>query len=118
MSTLTGHTRAIAASKVAGTNVYNQTGENIGQVEDVILDKLSNNILFAVLGFGGFLGLGEKYHAMPWSMLDYDTDKEGYVVRLDTEALKAAPVYEMKDLIANDGAKTQLPALDYYSRFH
>ena len=57
MPTQKGHTRAIPASKVKGTTVYNTAGENIGQVEDIILDKTSNNIMFAVLGFGGFLSV-------------------------------------------------------------
>jgi sporulation protein YlmC with PRC-barrel domain len=75
MPTATGHTQAIAASRVKNTNVYNTGGEKIGRVEDVVLDKLSNNIMFAVIGFGGFLGMGEKYHPIPWSLLDYDKQK-------------------------------------------
>lgn len=115
MTTSTGHTRAILASKVSGSDVYDARGEHIGHVEDVVLDKLSNDILFAVLGFGGFLGIGEKYHAMPWSMLDYDQTKGGYVVGLDRSALAAAPVYELDDLVAADGA-ARAPDLTYYDR--
>jgi sporulation protein YlmC with PRC-barrel domain len=58
MTTTTGHTKAIQASRVIGTSVYNTAGENIGTIEDVMLDKLSNGIMFAVIGFGGFLGIG------------------------------------------------------------
>jgi sporulation protein YlmC with PRC-barrel domain len=76
MATLAGHTEAIRASRVIGTSVYNTAGENIGTIEDVMLDKLSNGIMFAVIGFGGFLGIGEKYHAIPWSVLDYETSRE------------------------------------------
>lgn len=117
MPTSTGHTRAIPSSKVVGSNVYDMGGEKIGHVEDVVLDKLSNNIMFAVLGFGGFLGIGEKYHAMPWSMLDFDEAKGGYVVQLDANTLAAAPAYELADLIAADGATTT-PNLDYYAKPH
>lgn len=117
MPTPSGHTRAIAASKVVGTDVYNAAGDHIGHVEEVVLDKMSNNVMFAVLGFGGFLGIGEKYHAMPWSILDYDKDKGGYVVPLDKEALKAAPVYDLDDLVKSDGGERS-PSLEYYSRFH
>ena len=60
MTTASGHTSAIRANKVIGTGVKNRSGENIGKVEDVVLDKLSDNILFAVVGFGGFLGMNEK----------------------------------------------------------
>ena len=70
MPTPSGHTSAIRASKVKGTSVYNTAGESIGTVEDIVLNKTSNDIMFAVLGFGGFLGIGEKYHPVPWSLLD------------------------------------------------
>jgi len=103
MPTTTGHTRAIRASKVQGTTVYNPKGESIGSVEDVVLDKKSNDIMFAVLGFGGFLGIGEKYHPLPWSLLNYDDDKGGYVVALSKDELKAAPAYAIDDLTKNDG---------------
>jgi sporulation protein YlmC with PRC-barrel domain len=116
MPTMSGHTSAIAASKFSGTSVYNSDGEHIGQVEDIVLDKMSDKILFAVLGFGGFLGMGEKFHAMPWSMLDYDEDFGGYVVSLDRAALENAPAYDMKDLIDNDGT-ARTPAMDYYARY-
>lgn len=117
MPTPTGHTRAIPASKVVGTDVYNAQGDHIGHVEEVVLDKMSNNIMFAVLGFGGFLGIGEKYHAMPWSMLDYDTDKGGYIVGLDKSVLQGAPVYDLDDLVKGDGTD-KARAMDYYSKFH
>jgi sporulation protein YlmC with PRC-barrel domain len=76
MTTHTGHTEAIPASKVMGTPVYNTAGDHIGTIEDVMLDKTSNGIMFAVIGFGGFLGIGEKYHAIPWSVLDYQRSQE------------------------------------------
>ena len=117
MPTSTGHTRAIAASKVTGTHVYNTRGDHIGHVEDVVLDKMSNEVMFAVLGFGGFLGIGEKYHAMPWSLLDYDENKGGYVVGLAQDVLKGAPAHSLSELIANDGAASRT-ASEYYSRFN
>lgn len=103
MPTQKGHTRAIAASKVQGTPVYNTAGESIGQVEDLVLDKTSNNIMFAVLGFGGFLGMGEKYHPIPWSVLTYDEDKGGYIVPYSKDVLKNAPAYDINDLTKHDG---------------
>jgi sporulation protein YlmC with PRC-barrel domain len=115
MPTASGHTTAIAASKVTGTDVYNTAGESIGHVEDIVLDKLSDKVLFAVLGFGGFLGIGEKFHAMPWSMLDYVPAQGGYVVGLSKQELERAPTYDLKDLIRNDGKGTT-PSFDYYSK--
>ena len=103
MPTASGHTTAIRASKVKGTTVYNAAGDKIGHVEDVILDKQSNRVMFAALGFGGFLGMGEKYAPVPWAALDYNEDKGGYVIPLSTDELKRAPAYEMSDLVKEDG---------------
>jgi len=103
MTTSSGHTTAILASKVKGTSVYNNSGDKIGTVEDVVLDKASNQIMFAALGFGGVLGMGEKYYPVPWSMLNYDEDKGGYVVPLDKDRLESAPAYDLKDLTKHDG---------------
>ena len=104
MTTSSGHTTAILASKVKGTAVYNSSGDRIGTVEDVVLDKQSNQIMFAALGFGGFVGIGEKYYPVPWSMLNYDENKGGYVVPLDRERIENAPAYDLKDLTKHDGS--------------
>ena len=82
---------AIRAKKVLGTSVKDPTGDKIGSVEDIVLDKLSNNIVFAIVGFGGFMGMGEKYHPIPWSSLKYDEREGGYVVNFTKEQLQAAP---------------------------
>src|SRR5580704_6036784 len=103
MATVSGHTSAIRAKKVLGTNVNDTSGSKIGTIEDVILDKNSNSILFAVVGFGGFLGMNEKYHPIPWSSLDYDPDDGAYVVSFTKEQLKAAPSGSIDELIQDDG---------------
>jgi sporulation protein YlmC with PRC-barrel domain len=104
MTTSSGHTSAILASRVKGTAVYDGSGDKIGTVEDVVLDKTSNRIMFAALGFGGILGMGEKYCPVPWSLLNYDENKGGYVVPLTKDRLKTAPAYELKDLTKHDGS--------------
>jgi len=116
MTTSSGHTSAILASRVNGTNVYNSTGDKIGHVEDVVLDKQSNRIMFAALGIGGFLGIGEKFHPVPWSVLDYDKDKGGYVVPLSKDVLQNAPTSDLSDLTKNDGKFGDLreASYDYY----
>ncbi|HTV52212.1 MAG TPA: PRC-barrel domain-containing protein [Steroidobacteraceae bacterium] len=114
MTTATGHTSAIRAKKVIGTNVTNPSGEKIGQVEDVMLDKQSNHILFAVVGFGGFLGMGEKYHPLPWSTLDYDESRNAYVVSYTKEQLRAAPAGSIDELTQNDGGDFRERVYDYY----
>ena len=114
MTTQTGHTEAIAASRVIGTSVYNTEGTHIGSIEDVMLDKTSNGIMFAVIGFGGFLGIGEKYHAIPWASLDYDEDKGGYVVPFSKDQLEAAPSYSINELAGADGETARDASYDYY----
>jgi sporulation protein YlmC with PRC-barrel domain len=114
MTTSSGHTSAIRAKKVIGSNVTDPAGKKIGQVEDVVLDKQSNSILFAVVGFGGFLGAGEKYHPIPWSSLDYDPAKDAYVVEYTKEQLKAAPVGSIEELTRSDGNAYRERAFDYY----
>src|SRR5262252_2766403 len=103
MTTATGHTSAIRAGKAIGTNVYDRSGKSIGEVKDIILDKTSNNILFAVVSFGGFLGMGEKYHPIPWAALDYEPAEASYVVNYTKEQLEAAPTGSIEDLTRDDG---------------
>jgi sporulation protein YlmC with PRC-barrel domain len=113
MTTSSGHTTAILASRVKGTSVYNDRGEKIGTVEDIVLDKQSNHIMFAALGFGGFLGMGEKYYPVPWSMLDYREEKGGYVVPLTKERLEHAPAYALNDLTKHDGSLGEIREKTY-----
>jgi sporulation protein YlmC with PRC-barrel domain len=83
----------ISASKVSGASVYNRTGESIGQIHDVMVDKVSGKVAYAILSFGGFLGMGESYHPLPWSLLRYDPGMTGYVVNLSKEKLQSGPSY-------------------------
>jgi len=87
----------IAAEKVNGTNVYNPAGDKLGSVEDIMIDKVSGKAIYAVMSFGGFLGIGDKHHPLPWSSLKYDKQKEGYVVNLDKRTLEGAPSYEVDE---------------------
>jgi sporulation protein YlmC with PRC-barrel domain len=114
MTTASGHTSAICASKVIGTNVKDPAGQTIGEVEDVVLDKQSNSILFAVVGFGGFLGMAEKYHPIPWSSLMYDADDNAYIVEYTKEQLQAAPAGSIEELTGEDGAVVRDRAHAYY----
>ncbi|HKU14774.1 MAG TPA: PRC-barrel domain-containing protein [Steroidobacteraceae bacterium] len=114
MTTSTGHTSAIRASKVIGTVVKDSAGERLGKVEDVVLDKQSNNIMFGVMSFGGVLGMGEKYHPVPWAALNYDETEGAYVINLTKDQLKAAPADSLEELTRNDGQAYRDRAFDYY----
>mgnify|MGYP000201889584 CR=1 FL=1 len=112
--TPSGHTSAICASRVMGTNVKDRSGTTIGEVKEIVLDKMSNNIMFAVVGFGGFLSIGEKYHPIPWASLDYDESKNAYVGDFTKEQLTAAPSDSIEALTKSSGASYRDRAFDYY----
>jgi sporulation protein YlmC with PRC-barrel domain len=85
--------RMIAADQVEGTKVYNRSGESLGTVEDLIIDKVGGKVAYAVVGFGGFLGIGDRHYPLPWEKLTYDTNMGGFVVDLDRRMLEGAPSY-------------------------
>jgi len=85
--------RLIASNKVEGTAVYNRNGDRLGTVHNFMVDKRSGQAEYAVMSFGGFLGIGESYHPLPWKILTYDTGQGGYVVDLDQSLLEKAPSY-------------------------
>ena len=114
MTAASAHGPAICASKVIGTNVQDTSGRKIGEVEDVVLDKQSNNILFAVVGFGGFLGVAEKYHPIPWSSLSYDEDEKAYIVSYTEEQLRAAPAGSIDELTMDGGLSARNRTYTYY----
>ena len=87
----------IAADKVEGTSVYNRAGEKLGTVDHVMIDKLGGKVCYAIMSFGGFLGIGESYHPLPWQKLSYDRNKGGFVVDLDKRQLEGAPYYKESD---------------------
>jgi sporulation protein YlmC with PRC-barrel domain len=84
----------IAADKVTGTSVYDLVGDKLGSIDDIMIDKVSGRAIYAVMSFGGFLGMGEKFHPLPWAKLKYDARKGGYIVNLDKKVLEGAPSYD------------------------
>jgi sporulation protein YlmC with PRC-barrel domain len=105
----------IAASKVNGTNVYNPGGDKLGSIYDVMLNKQSGRATYAIMSFGGFLGIGEKYHPLPWAELRYDPVQDGYVVNIDRGMLEGAPAYDSYDTTAWGDASVWGPRVnDYY----
>ena len=84
----------ISSDRVEGTDVYDTSGEKLGSINCVMIDKVSGQTRYAVMEFGGFLGMGTDNYPLPWSMLKYDTAKEGYVVPVDKAKLENAPKYE------------------------
>jgi sporulation protein YlmC with PRC-barrel domain len=84
----------IGSDKVEGTAVYDAQGKRIGKVERLMIDKRGGQVAYAVLSFGGFLGIGANHYPIPWSMLNYNEELGGYQVDLTEEQLKSAPKIE------------------------
>ena len=92
----------ISSDKVEGTSVYNNAGDKLGSIDDLMIDKRSGQVRYAVMEFGGFLGIDTDRYPIPWNMLKYDTEKDGYVVPLDKSKLENAPKYQDKEVPAYD----------------
>jgi hypothetical protein len=90
-------TDLIASNKVEGTAVYNNAGERLGDVYNFMVGKRSGRVAYAVMSFGGFLGIGQRYHALPWNVLTYDTSRGGYVIDATKDRLLSAPSYQMSE---------------------
>ena len=89
--------RLIASDRVEGTAVYDAEGQHLGTVHNFMVDKVSGQVAYAVLSFGGFLGLGESYHPLPWRSLRYSVELGGYVVDIDKDTLARAPTHGAGD---------------------
>ena len=103
----------IASDRVEGTSVYGSDSSHIGTIERLMIDKRSGQVAYAVMTFGGFLGLGEESHTIPWGKLTYDTDLGGYKTDLSPDQLKSAPAFGRDD--TNFADRDRERALhDYY----
>ena len=104
----------ISADKVQGTAVYDGSGERLGTIDSLMLNKRSGKVAYAVMSFGGFLGIGERYHPLPWDKLTYDVDKGGYNVGATQDELRAGPAYSRDELddFGDTGRRSEVD--DYY----
>lgn len=84
----------MGANTLDGNDVFNEQGEDLGDIKEIMLDMRSGHIGYAVLSFGGFLGVGEKLFAVPWSALKLDTENKRFVLNVDKERLKSAPGFD------------------------
>ena len=84
----------MAASSFEGETVVNAQGETVGEIEDIMLDVRAGRIAYAVMSVGGFLGIGEKYFAIPWHAFTMDTDNHRFILDVDKERLKNAPGFD------------------------
>ncbi len=79
----------IAGSRVEGQPVFSKTGDKLGKIADLMIDKTSGKTAYALMSFDGFLGIGQQFFPVPWALLDYDSKKHGFVVPLSREVVEA-----------------------------
>ena len=108
--------RLIAAGALHGTPVYNRAGERLGSLHDVMLDPVSGKAEYAIMSFGGFLGIGSRHHPLPWASLAYDASRGAYVVDVDRATLEGAPSYDPEDISAWEDPTYGRQLYDYYGR--
>jgi hypothetical protein len=104
----------ISSDKVEGTAVYNRPGDKLGSIHTVMIDKRSGKVAYAVMSFGGFLGIGDRYHPLPWNVLTYDPRQGGYVVDLDRSMLEGAPSYSTSEMPDWSDREWSRQVQDYY----
>jgi len=101
----------IASDRVEGTAVFDPSGHRLGSIRNLMIDKVGGTVEYAVLSFGGFLGIGASQYPLPWNKLRFDIGLGGYVVDVTEEQLKDAPSYERDEAVdwsdANWGEKVR-----------
>jgi sporulation protein YlmC with PRC-barrel domain len=93
----------VLSSRVTGTPVYDEAGNRLGHVDDLSIEKDTGRAIYAIVSFGGFLGIGEKFHPVPWALLTYDLGRGGFTVPLTEASLKGAPNYDAAEIRALGG---------------
>ena len=105
----------IESDRVEGTEVYGRNDEHIGSIKRLMIEKVSGKVAYAVMSFGGFLGLGADEHTIPWNKLDYDTELGGYRTDITEQQLRGAPTfYRERDYEWSDRARER-ELHDYWS---
>jgi hypothetical protein len=103
----------VSGKRVNGTT-FTTRGERLGSFYDVMIDKRSGKAEYAIMSFGGFLGIGDSYHPVPWKELTYDESQGGYVVDIDRSRREEAPTYTASDTAAWDDPAYGRRVNDYY----
>jgi sporulation protein YlmC with PRC-barrel domain len=107
----------IPADRVNGTDVLNKAGEKLGKIEDVAIEKVSGQVAYAILSFGGVLGVGARFHPVPWRLLKYDSEKGAYVIPLDKADLEAAPTIDEHQLSGWNDSLSREAIYGYYASY-
>jgi hypothetical protein len=104
----------IGSDEVEGTEVYNTSGDHIGIIERVMIDKITGRIAYAVMGFGGILGLGREHYPVPWPLLSYNDRAGGYELNVAEDHLRHAPDFTLDDSLISGGRTGERELYTYY----
>jgi sporulation protein YlmC with PRC-barrel domain len=107
-------TAVLSASTLTGDKVVNRDGDDLGDVEDLMIDLTRGRIAYAVLSFGGFLGLGEKLFAVPWEAMGLDLEEERLILNVEEETLEDAPGFDKDDWPGTPAKDFVRQTYDYY----
>lgn len=99
---------------VVGVDVVNPQGENLGSIETLALNKTDGKVSYVVLSFGGILGMGDKWFALPWRLISYNPSLGKFVLKLDKEKLKNSPGFDKDNWPNMAGTEFQRTIRDYY----
>ena len=110
------NSRVLSASSLASDDVYNPKGEKLGSIKELMLDIESGKVCYAVLSFGGFLSLGEKLFAIPFSAIEYNVDKNEYVLDVSPDRLKEAPGFDADQWPSMADEKWNRNLYEFYGR--
>ena len=109
--------QVMGASTLIGNDVYSQNDEDLGDIKEIMLDTSSGKVCYAVLSYGGFLGMAEKLFAVPWEALTLDTENKRYVLNVDSNKLDDAPGFD-KDHWPNMADETWADSIHSYYGTH
>ncbi len=108
------HAQVLSASTIMGDHVVNREGQDLGEIKELMIDLEAGQIAYAVLSFGGFLGLGEKLFAIPWGALSLDPERKGFLLNVDREVLEEAPGFDQDDWPQTANREYVIEIYDYY----
>lgn len=106
----------VKASKIIGTNVVNPKDDNLGDIKEVVIDPTSGKVAYAVVAFGGFMGMGEKLFAIPFSAFAYNANKNEYVLDIPKSRLEGAPGFDSAHWPTMTDEKWNRDLHKYYER--
>jgi len=106
----------VKTSNVIGTEVVNSNGDSLGDIKEVVIDPRSGKVAYVVMSFGGFLGMGTKLFAVPFTAFDYNVTEKEYVLNVSKEQLKDAPGFDPDHWPSMADEKWNRDVYKYYQR--